>query len=96
MNGSGKQLDLAALAARIPDGAKIALPSDFSGAPMAAVEALITRRARNLHIVVIPSGGIHVDLLIGAGCGAVAECAAVSLGDHGLAPRVRAAVERGE
>ena len=96
MNATDKQLDLAALAARIPDGAKIAMPSDIAGAPMAAVEAMIARRVRNLHVVAIPSGGIHLDLLIGAGCVAVAECAAVSLGDHGLAPRFRSAVERGE
>ena len=95
MSGGGKVLGLDALAARIPDGAKIAVPSDIAGAPMAAVEAIIARGARGLHVVAIPTGGLHLDLLIGAGCVAVAECAAVSLGDQGLAPQFRRAVESG-
>jgi glutaconate CoA-transferase subunit A len=95
MSGN-KILDLAALVARIPDGAKVAVPSDLAGPPVAAVEELIRQKRRNLHVVAIPTGGLHIDLLIGGGCVGVVECAAVSLGDHGLAPRFRSAVERRE
>ena len=39
-------LTIKSLAARIPDGASIAIPPDYSGCAMAAVAALIQRRAR--------------------------------------------------
>ncbi len=95
MSRAGKVLGLAELASRIPDGTKVALPSDIAGVPMAAIEAIIARGTRRLHVVAMPTGGLHLDLLIGAGCVAVAECAAVSLGDYGLAPQFRRAVENG-
>ena len=47
-------LNLEALAARIPDGACVALPADYSGCAMAAVRALMRRGVRNLHVVSVP------------------------------------------
>ncbi len=51
---------------------------------------------RDLHIVAVPQGGFHVDQLIGAGCVARVEAAAVTLGEFGLAPRFTAALMAGE
>ncbi|MEZ5843553.1 MAG: CoA-transferase [Hyphomicrobiaceae bacterium] len=83
------------LAARIPDGASVAIPPDYSGCAMAAVKALIRRRARDLHIIGVPAGGVQLDWLIGAGCVGRVEAAAVTLGENGLAPRFTAAIKAG-
>jgi glutaconate CoA-transferase, subunit A len=83
------------LAARIPDGASLALAPDYSGCALAVVRALIRRGARNLRLVGVPQLGFQADLLIGAGCAASVESAAVTLGEHGLAPRFTAAVRAG-
>lgn len=88
--------DAEALAERIPDGALLALPPDYSLPAMAVVRALVRRRARNLRLLGVPVLGMCADLLIGAGCVAEIETSAVSLGEAGLAPRFTEAVERGE
>ncbi len=74
------------LAARIPDGASIALPPDYSGCAMAVIRALLRRAARDLRLIGVPQLGLQADLLVGAGCVAEIEMAAISLGEHGLAP----------
>ncbi len=84
------------LAARIPDGASIAIPPDYSGCAMTAVAALIRRRARNLHLIGVPAGGVQADWLIGAGCVSIMEAAALTLGEHGTPPRFVAAMKAGE
>jgi len=81
------------LVRRIPDGARIALPAEYSYVPMDIVRALIRRQIRNMDIVCVPIGGLAVDMLIGAGCVRSIEAAAVSLGENGLAPRFTDAVE---
>jgi glutaconate CoA-transferase subunit A len=63
---------------------------------MAAVHALIRRKARNLRLLGVPVLGLSADLLIGAGCVAEVHSSAVSLGEAGLAPRFSEAAERGE
>ncbi len=83
------------LAARIPDGASLALAPDYSGCALAVVRALIRRRARDLHLIGVPQLGFQADLLIGAGCVASVETAAVTLGEQGPAPRFTAAVQAG-
>ncbi|MCR9255213.1 MAG: CoA synthetase [Alphaproteobacteria bacterium] len=88
--------NVAALAARIPDGAKIALPPDYSYCANALVRALVRRRAKGLHLVGVPAFGYQGDLLIGAGCVDTVETAAVTMGEYGLAPRFTAAVKAGE
>jgi glutaconate CoA-transferase subunit A len=95
-SGAPEFLSLQALAVRIPDGARIALPADYSGCAMAAVRLLMRRPVRDLHIVSVPQGGFQVDMLVGAGCVARIEAAAVTLGEHGLAPRFTAAIKAGE
>ena len=83
------------LAARIQDGASVAVPADYSGCAMAAVRSLIRRGVRDLELIGVPQAGLQADLLIGAGCVAAVEASAVSLGEHGQAPRFQDAVSRG-
>ena len=87
--------DVEALAAEVPDGALLALPPEYSFVPMALVRAIIRRGVRDLHVLTVPINGLAADMLIGAGCVRKIECAAVSLGEAGLAPRFSAAVEMG-
>ncbi len=74
------------LVAQIADGALLAVPADYSGAPMAATRALIRRGAKNLRLVTVPQSTLQADLLIGAGSVATIETAAVTLGEFGIAP----------
>lgn len=89
------RLSVEDLAARVGDGACVAIPPDYSGCAMAAVRALIARGVRGLHLVGVPSGGFQADMLIGAGCVAGIEAAAVTLGEYGLPPRFAEAVKAG-
>lgn len=86
---------LGALAARIPDGAMLVVPPDYSGVAIAATRALIARGVRDLHLLASPSSGIQADLLIAAGCVRTMEAAAVTLGEFGVAPAFNAAVRGG-
>ena len=84
------------LAAAVPDGAKLAVPADYSGVAMAATLALIRRGARHLHLVCVPVSGIQADLLIGAGAVDTIETSGVTLGEFGGAPRFLSAVRQGK
>lgn len=84
------------LAAQVPDGASLIFPNDTHGVAMEVVRALIRRRIRDLTIFGGPTTGLATDMLIGAGCVRAVETAAVSLGEFGLAPRFREAVESGQ
>ncbi len=88
-------VDLETLVTRITDGTSIALPPDYSGCAMSAVRLLIERGVTDLRVITVPQGGLQVDLLIGAGCVSVLESAAVTLGEHGLAPRFTDAMRTG-
>ncbi len=68
MTGDAPFSSLDDLAARVPDGAKLAIPRDIIGPAMAATRALIRRGVRGLHLVCVPTSGLEADLLIGAGC----------------------------
>jgi glutaconate CoA-transferase subunit A len=83
------------LVAGISDGAMLAVPKDFSGVAMAATRALLKRGVKDLHVVGVPVCGIQVDILIGAGAVRTLETSAVTLGEHGAAPRFTAAVRDG-
>ncbi len=87
--------DVDALAAQIPDGALVALPPDYAGVSVAATRALVRRRARDLRLVSVPQSGLQADVLIGAGCVAAVETAAITMGELGPAPRFTAAVKAG-
>lgn len=84
------------IAAAIPDGCRLAVPTTRSGIAMAATRALIARGARDLHLTVIPTSGIQADMLIGAGCVSVIEGAGVTLDEHGQAGRFVDAVKSGQ
>ena len=90
------QTSIDALAAQVPDGALVAMPAEQSFVSMAMVRALIQRGVRDMHLLCVPIGSLAADMLIGAGCVSTIECAAVSLGEFGLAPRFSAAVEEGK
>src|SRR5207344_1580562 len=83
------------LAARIPDGALLALPPDYSLVAMEVVRALIRKKIKGLRLLGVPILGMSADLLIGAGCVAEIETSAVSLGEAGLAPRFTEAAQSG-
>lgn len=95
MAQDGPILSLDALAAQVPDGAFVAVPPDYSGVSMAATHALIRRGVKNLHLLAVPTSGLQAELLIGAGCVATVEAAAITLGEAGPAPRFAAAVKAG-
>lgn len=80
----------------IADGNSVAVAPDYSGCAMAAVRALIRRGARDLHLIAVPQAGFQADMLIGAGCVASVEAAAITLGEHGFAPRFTDAVRNGQ
>ncbi|HEX9395117.1 MAG TPA: CoA synthetase [Burkholderiales bacterium] len=82
------------LAALIEDGARVALPPDYSMPAMEVVRFLIMKKSRGLRLLGVPVLGLCADLLIGAGCVAEVETSAVSLGEAGLAPRFTDAVEK--
>jgi glutaconate CoA-transferase subunit A len=88
-------ISLDALAARIPDNALVAIPKDDVGTSIAATAALIRRKARDLHLLCVPTSGMQADMLIGAGCVATVEGGAVSLDEFGFAPCFRRAAETG-
>jgi len=84
-----------ALAAQVPDGAKIAVPHDTLGVPMETTRALIRRGVRDLHVVCVPIAGLQVDQLIGAGCVGTLETSAITFGEHGTPHRFHDALKRG-
>jgi len=88
-------VSLETLAARIKDGALLAVPPDYSGVAMAATFALVRAKRQGLRLLACPTSGLQADILIGAGCVAEIETAAVTLGEFGPAPRFTAAVTEG-
>lgn len=95
MNPETLEASPEALAARVPDGAMVALPPDNSLPSVALAKALIRRGARGLRLLGVPVSGFATDMLIGAGCVAEVQTSAVSLGEAGFAPRFTAALKEG-
>ena len=87
--------DLDDLVGRIQNGASVAVAPDYSGCAMAAVRALIRHGTGNLHLLAVPQAGFQADMLIGAGSVSSVETAAITLGEHGFAPRFTDAVKNG-
>jgi glutaconate CoA-transferase subunit A len=73
----------------------LALPKDESGVAMEAERALIRSGVKNLHVLCVPACGYQADILIGAGCVSILECAGVVVSEFGVGPRFRAAVRSG-
>ncbi len=83
------------LVSTIGPGAMLAIPPEYCGVAMAATRALVRRGAERLHLVGCPSSGLQADILIGAGCVATVEAAAITFGEFGPAPRFTRAVRNG-
>lgn len=83
------------IASRIEDGSLLALPPEYGPCSIATIRALIRRGAKDLKLLGVPQFGVQADLLIGAGCVSQVETAAVTLGEHGLAPRFTDAIKTG-
>jgi glutaconate CoA-transferase subunit A len=79
----------------ITDGCTLLVPRESTGVPMEATRALIRRGVKNLNLVALPTSSLQADMLIGAGCVATLETSAVSLNEHGPAPRFSAAATSG-
>lgn len=94
--GAAKQVSIAELAARIPDGASVALGGSFlHRCPFALVRELIRQGKRDLEIVK-QSPGYDIDILCRAGVASRARAGIVAMeGNFGLANGFRRAVEGG-
>lgn len=92
-----KIVSLGELAARIADGASVALGGSFlHRGPFALVRELVRQRKRNLEIIK-PSPGYDIDLLCRAGAVAKVRAGIVAMeGNFGLARWFRKAIERKE
>ena len=84
-----------AIASAIPDGSHIALPPEYAPCAMDVIRALVRRKAKGLRLLGVPQFGMQAELLVGAGCVAEIESAAVTLGEFGLAPRFTASIKAG-
>ena len=95
-NSKTKQVDLQALAAKVPDGASVALGGSFlHRGPFAFVRELIRQGRSDLEIIK-QSPGYDIDILCRAGIVRRARAGIVAMeGNFGLAPWYRKAVEQG-
>jgi glutaconate CoA-transferase, subunit A len=91
-------IDVAAAAAMVSDGMTIAIGGFINSShPMALVRKIIQRGVKNLTVVGAASGGLDLDLLIGAGC--VKKLVTSYMGGEHfcpVAPFFRVAAQRGE
>ena len=60
-------MDLQGMARRVEAGVQLALPVDYAGVSMAMTRALIEHGAGDLDLFCVPTGGLQVDQLVGAG-----------------------------
>ena len=88
-------MDLQGVARRVEAAMQLALPVDYAGVSMAMTRALIEHGAGDLDLFCVPTGGLQVDELVGAGLVRSVETSAVSLGEAGGAPRFNQAVGEG-
>ncbi len=86
-------VDVATLAARVPDGALLAVGKTECGAAMELTRALIRRGAKGLRLLTLPTSGLQADLLIGAGAVASLETSGIAFGEYGAAPCFTRAVK---
>ena len=92
-----KLTSLAELAARVPDGASLAVGGSFlHRGPFALIRELARQNKRDLEFIK-PSPGYDVDLLCRAGVVTKIRAGIVAMeGNFGLAQWFRKAVERGD
>ena len=92
MNSFDK-LSIKEIVNEVPNGCLLGVPADYSGVPMQFTKELIKKGIKNLKLYCLPLTSIQGDMLIGSGCVAEIEAAAVTLGEFGLAPRFSEAIE---
>lgn len=93
---SGKFIDLHEVGHLVPSGCSLAVgggPLRIS--PVALVREVIRAGASDLRVVAAPTGGLSIDLLIGAGRVRSVEFAQIVLNEYGSAPNFRRAAESG-
>jgi len=73
----------------------VALAGNVDMSPLALVRELIRQGRRGLRLVLVPSGGLGADLLIGAGAVETAEFGSLHLGEYGVAPAFKRLAEGG-
>src|SRR6218665_3414915 len=83
------------IARAIPSGCRLALPADYAGVAMAVTLPLIRCAPRDLCLVCVPTGGMQVDMLIGAGLVRTIETSAAGVGEAGGAACFNRAVSLG-
>ncbi len=88
-------VSLSDAAALVPDGAVVALAGNVDMSPLALVRELIRQGRRGLRLVLVPSGGLAADLLVGAGAAETAEFGSLHLGEYGVAPAFKRLAEGG-
>ena len=86
---------LAEAAGAIPSGSRVVIGGAMVMPPMSLVRELIRQGKKDLDLVCSPIGGINIDMLAGAGCARSVEFPQISLGEFGMAPNFRRAVESG-
>ncbi len=94
-SNDGLQASAETVAARVPNGARIAVPHDSTGVAMEVTRALIRRGVKELTVVCVPVAGLQVDMLIGAGCVSTVETSAITFGELGTPFRFHEALKRG-
>ena len=81
--------------AEIPSGSQVVIGGAMVMSPMAVARELVRQGKKDLDLVCSPIGGINIDMLAGAGCARSVEFPQVSMGEFGMAPNFRRAVESG-
>lgn len=81
--------------AEIPSGSQVVIGGAMVMSPMAVVRELVRQGKKDLALVCSPIGGINIDMLAGAGSARSVEFPQVSMGEFGMAPNFRRAVESG-
>jgi len=86
---------LSEAAALVKDGHLLALGGHTRHAPMALIRELVRQGRRDLGLITTPTGGLNVDLAIGAGLVTRLHFAQVVLEEFGMAPNFRRAAQAG-
>ena len=86
---------LSEAAGAVPAGSRIVIGGAMVMPPMSFVREMVRQGKKDLDLVCSPLGGINVDMLAGAGCARSVEFPQISLGEFGMAPNFRRAVEAG-
>jgi glutaconate CoA-transferase, subunit A len=87
--------ELAKAAALVQDGDLVVLAGHTKAAPMELIRELIRQGRRRLALATVPTGGLNVDLAVGAGIADRLHFPQVVMEEYGMAPNFRRAVEQG-